>query len=39
MDADGSHQVNLTDNPAIDADPLFSPDGEHDRVRSDRGGN
>ena len=27
MDADGSDQTNLTDNPAFDGDPAWSPDG------------
>ncbi len=28
MNADGSNRINLTDNPALDADPSWSPDGE-----------
>ena len=27
MDADGSNQVNLTNNPATDSIPSWSPDG------------
>lgn len=27
MDADGTNRARLTDNPAFDADPAFSPDG------------
>jgi len=38
MDADGSGQVNLTQNPAPDEDPWWSPDGSRIGFKSMRGG-
>jgi Tol biopolymer transport system component len=37
MDADGSNQINLTNNSASDADPAFSPDGSQIVFSSNRG--
>ena len=34
MDADGSNVVRLTDDPASEYQPVWSPDGSEDRVRS-----
>ena len=39
MNADGTHQMRLTDNPASDAEPSWSPDGLNIAFASDRDGN
>ena len=39
MNADGSSQENLTNNPASDVSPAWSPDGAKIAFHSDRGGN
>jgi len=39
MDAEGSNPVRLTDNPAYDAYPAWSPDGTRIAFASDRYGN
>ncbi|GAG57122.1 unnamed protein product, partial [marine sediment metagenome] len=38
MDADGSNQVNLTNNPEGDSDPTLSPDGKKIAFKSNRDG-
>jgi len=38
MNADGTGQVNLTSNPAQDAEPAWSPDGSHIAFTSTRDG-
>ena len=38
MDADGSNQTRLTNNPANDASPAWSPDGSRITFHSNRGG-
>ncbi len=39
MNADGSNQTRLTNNPAFDFQPSFSPDGSKIAFVSDRDGN
>ena len=39
MDADGSNPTRLTDNPGLDADPAWSPDGTKIAFASFRDGN
>lgn len=39
MNEDGSNQTNLTNNPASDASPAFSPDGSRIAFSSNRDGN
>jgi TolB protein len=39
MNADGTGQVNLTNNPARDDSPAWSPDGSRIAFTSDRDGN
>ncbi len=39
MDADGSNQTRLTNNPSLDAFPVWSPDGTKITFASDRDGN
>ena len=39
MNADGSEQIQLTDNPADDGGANWSPDGKRLVFRSDRAGN
>jgi len=38
MNADGGGQTNLTNNPASDLDPAWSPDGSKIALASDRSG-
>jgi len=39
MDADGKNQLNLTENPAFDCWPAWSPDGQRIAFHSGRAGN
>src|SRR3989442_1750383 len=39
MNADGSHQTNLTNNAVLDEQPAWSPDGTKIAFRTDRDGN
>ena len=39
MNADGSNQINLSNNPALDRTPRYSADGNHIIFRSERNGN
>lgn len=38
MNADGSNQVRITNNPAVDTDPEWSPDGSKKAFESNRDG-
>ena len=39
MNIDGSEQIRLTDNPAVDSDPVWAPDGSRIAFWSRRDGN
>jgi Tol biopolymer transport system component len=39
MNADGSNQIGVTNDPALDQEPAWSPDGDHIVFSSNRNGN